>query len=438
MGKIIYNPQAKQEEKEVIEEHVVSMSEKRLDTLIENLQSVKPVGDIECDYAIYMEDYVYTYLYQYAQTDLACEHSATLVGEYYPETKEIIICGALPIPKHRLAQVNEWINEEAVAELQEEKEKYFPGTSILGWLHMQPGYGIMLTMKEVKVHRELFDRDGQVCLLIDPINHLETFYVYEGDTLREQSGYYIYYDKNTCMQQYMLDKPFVCQEKEEADDEVVTQFRELGQRRKREYQQRKKTNFTVVAASIVLLALSAVLLRVMEQGDQLNDVQNAVQASGGIQTQQPATTNQQTPAFIFDNAQGSQETPSVQIVPQTGTQTGQATEESTEQGATESVNPVTPEVDEVAQAETPQQEEVVVDVTEEVVEAFNETEATTPEDEAVVADYQTYVVESGDTVRSISLTYFDTELRAKEIIQFNALEDGDHIFVGQELKIPLE
>ena len=54
----------------------------------------------------------------------------------------------------------------------------------------------------------------------------------------------------------------------------------------------------------------------------------------------------------------------------------------------------------------------------------------------VAMSYRTYVVESGDTLRKISEKYFNTELRAKDISRLNELENGDHIYVGQELLIP--
>ena len=54
---------------------------------------------------------------------------------------------------------------------------------------------------------------------------------------------------------------------------------------------------------------------------------------------------------------------------------------------------------------------------------------------ALEFEYITYEVESGDTLRSISQKHYNTESRAKEIIQWNNLENGDHIFVGQKLKL---
>ena len=456
MGTIIYDPHKKNKDKQTVQENKASVisveeardrsnegsekSEERYNMLIENIDSVRPMGDTDCDYVIYLEDYVYTYIYQYANTDLSCEHSAAIIGEYYPESREMIICGIMPIDKDKLSTVDEWINEEAVEALQEEKESYFQGAKILGWLHMQPGYGTMLTMKEVKAHREIFDREGTLLLLVDPINKIETFYVYEDDTLKEQSGYYMYYDKNPCMQQYMLDRPFISVEKEETEDDVVNQFREIGKIRKKEYEHKKKMNLTVVAASIALLALSAVILKMNDQNTKINGLQAelAQMSSKEAATGQDVSTSGEdaNAQFVF-NPEGAIDaaTPDVTIIDRTGEEANAPKEEVTADKVVEEV------VEEVAQKkpaeEIPVTNEEKVDIAEEVANTNEEgeqaVEAATQEE-----DYITYVVQEGDSLRKISFDHYQTELRTKEIIALNEIENGDDIYVGQKLKLPAE
>ena len=461
MGTIIYDPHKKNKDKQTVQENKASVisveeardrsnegsekSEERYNTLIENIDSVRPMGDTDCDYVIYLEDYVYTYIYQYANTDLSCEHSAAIIGEYYPESREMIICGIMPIDKDKLSTVDEWINEEAVEALQEEKESYFQGAKILGWLHMQPGYVTMLTMKEVKAHREIFDREGTLLLLVDPINKIETFYVYEDDTLKEQSGYYMYYDKNPCMQQYMLDRPFISVEKEETEDDVVNQFSEIGKIRKKEYEHKKKMNLTVVAASIALLALSAVILKMNDQNAKINGLQAelAQMSSKEAATGQDVSTSgeEANAQFVF-NPEGAIDaaTPDVTIIDRTGEEANAPKEEVTVDKVVEE------EVEEVAQEkpaeekpaeETPVTNEEQVDIAEEAATTNKEgeqaVEAATQEE-----DYITYVVQEGDSLRKISFDHYQTELRTKEIIALNEIENGDDIYVGQKLKLPAE
>ena len=461
MGTIIYDPHKKNKDKqnvqqnkanviveeEGVQEHVgVEKSEERYNMLIENIDSVRPMGDTDCDYVIYLEDYVYTYIYQYANTDLSCEHSAALIGEYYPDSREMIICGIMPIDKDRLSTVDEWINEDTIKALQEEKEHYFQGAKILGWLHMQPGYGTMLTMKEVKAHREVFDKEGTLLLLVDPINKIENFYVYEDDTLKEQSGYYMYYDKNPCMQQYMLDKPFVSVEKEETEDNLVNQFREIGKLRKKEYEHKKKMNLTVVAASIALLAVSAVILKINDQNDKINGIQAklAQMASKDVAIgQEEPITQEDNAQFVF-NPEGTIDvaTPDVTIIDNTNEEANASQEEvavdqeGVEEVAQEEIKEEIPvATEEQVDEETNNVEEVAS--VEEVVDTDSEEQQVT-EDEASEGEYITYIVQEGDSLRKISFDHYQTELRTKEIIALNDIENGDDIHVGQKLKLPAE
>lgn len=470
MGTIIYDPKRKKNKNtQKIQDHRMQVdaeetftdqeyveqeniqAEERYNTLIENIDSVRPMGDTDCSYVIYLEDYVYTYTYQYANTDLACEHSAVIVGEYYPESKEMIICGIMPVSKDLLSSDEEWVNEEAILSLQQEKEKYFPGASLLGWLHMQPGYGTMLTMKEVKVHRELFEKEGTVLLLVDPINKIETFYVYEDDTLKEQSGYYLYYDKNPCMQQYMLDKPFVTEEREEANDNVVNQFREIGKIRKKEYEQKKKMNLTVIAASIALLALSAVVLKMNDQNVRMNSQNAQIQtlqeqlskAGKSVQsnianakealTQEGVSEEDAQGEFVFNTE------PAVEVSVSDVEVIEEVEDALVENADTQLDQEV--DTDEVAvekeEQEVAQQEDSAVETATNNVE---EQDAVKQSDEEVVSeeDYIKYTVQEGDSLRSISFDHYKTELRTKEIIKLNGLENGDHIWVGQVLKLPTE
>ena len=467
MRKISYEPKTKTNQQEVVEDMtdrvtITSSNEERYNALIENIDSVKPVGDTDCEYTIYLEDYAYTYIYQYASTDLTCEHSAAIIGECYPENSEIIICGIIPIRKDKLATSEEWINEDALEALQEEKEQYFPGTVVLGWLHMQPGYGTMLTMKEVKVHRDLFNREGSLLLLVDPVNRIETFYIYQEEELLEQTGYYIYYDKNASMQDYMLDKPLGEVQKDESDDSVVTQFREIGRMRKKEYQQKNKANLTVMAASALLLALTALVVQTGNQKKQLAEYEAQFENMVTKQTQSATQMESNKPTGVVVDGIETLETFSEQAESKTevdaqmelGEQENTealesiGTEESKDEPelevivvpkATEEEKEVlTEEKIEEPIEETPQ--EVTENEKDETVleEASVETSDAKEKEEIALEDYQVYVVQEGDSLRSISYDHYQTESRTKDIIRLNDIENGDVIHVGEELKIPLE
>ena len=428
MGKLSYRPkknQAKQDVKkqysasEQVKEKVEgSEAEEKGQNIIEKitvmstkkntgkLENIKVVGDMDCAYHIYIEDYVYTYIYQLGAADLAKESSAILIGEIYNDSKEAIVRGIIPINMDKLGEGSEWIDMGTVEEVEHQRKAYFKDQEIIGWMHMQPGYGTMLTMKELREHQDVFEGNGTICMLVDAINKIETLYVYEDDELKEQSGYCMYYERNEDMQQFMLDHPFTSGAKEEIKDTVVNQFREIGKMRKAEYAQRKNLNLTVMAASIILIALTAVIVK-MNDNKNYNEAAKMVNSSQLIGLENIANNEKIGDALLIDDTFDQANTDAI---------------------GTES---------EVEDSNLPE-EVVVVDealttpVEEGETAGIDEVEEIASEE----AEYDIYIVQTGDTLADICYKEYGNAKRSMEVAKFNGLTDTNQIYVGQELKMP--
>lgn len=407
------------------------------------LDSTKIVGDLDCEYHVYIEDYVYTYLYQLAAVDLSKESSALLIGEVYNDSKEAIVRAAIPIDMDKLEEGAEWIDMGVAEEIEEMRKVYFPNLDIIGWMHMQPGYGTMLTMKELREHQSVFEGNGTLCILIDAINKIETVFVYEDDELKEQSGYCMFYERNEEMQRFMLDHPFVTVPKEEMKDAVVSQFREIGKARKAEYKQRRTLNLTVMAASVILIALTAVIVK-MNENDTFIDTlktttkpQNVADATGqnslnenldlGLPVGEDFTTNPEdttniTPDTTSDTTLDDAITPNLDldegVVPETGED--QPTSANVDSSVLGDNTEVTPNDNEIADKEENKVEEEIKP---------EETASSTEE-------YDTYVVKSGDTLADICYREYGDAKRSLEVAKLNGLSSTNQIVVGQELKMP--
>ncbi len=362
----------------------------------ETLDNLKIIGEMDCKYHVFIEDYVYTYIYQLAKADLSKESSAILIGEIYGESKEAIVRGVIPIEMEQLAEDSEWIDSNVLEDIEEQRKCYFKDQDIIGWMHMQPGYGTMLTMKEVREHKSVFEGSGSICLLVDAINKIETVFVYEDEELKEQAGYCMYYERNEAMQQYMLDHPFSGGAKEEMKDVVVNQFREIGKIRKAEYAQRKNLNFTVMIASIILIALTAVIVK-MNDNKRLTDI--AVVNSD-------ATMNQMTNEDI-----------NLAIAP--ATVENEANSNS---------------LDNKIMGEQAKEKD------EEKQEDLNVSENKSDNQDTLQGDnqgYEVYVVQVGDTLADISYKKYGEAKKSIDIAKVNNIENTDQIYVGQELKLPV-
>lgn len=409
------NERIKEKAEENVEEQKSQNSVERITVMSTKrntgkLESIKVVGDMECAYHIYIEDYVYTYIYQLAAADLAKESSAILIGEIYSDSREAVVRGIVPINMDKLEEGVEWIDMGMVEEIELQRKNYFSDQDIIGWMHMQPGYGTMLTMKELREHKNVFEGNGTICMLVDAINKIETLYVYEDEELKEQSGYCMYYERNEDMQQFMLDHPFTSGTKEEMKDTVVNQFREIGKMRKAEYAQRKNLNLTVIAASVILIALTAVIVK-------MNDNKNYNEAAKMVNSTQLTDSNSDTYNDTNNDAIGSNLLFD-DILNQTNSD-ALGTENEVGENALSEEN-----IAEGDALETPVPEGEVAVVKEEA------------EQSSEVAEYDVYTVQTGDTLADICYKEYGSAKRSMEVAKFNGLTDTNQIYVGQELKMP--
>ena len=381
------------------------------------LDSIKVVGDLDCEYHVYIEDYVYTYLYQLAAADLTEESSAVLIGEIFADSKEAIIRGAIPIDMDKLDESAQWIDINAVEEIESQRKSYFADQDIIGWMHMQPGYGTMLTMKELREHESVFEGNGTICMLIDAINKIEKLFVYEDDELKEQTGYCMYYERNEEMQQFMLDNPFSSSVKEEMKDTVVNQFREIGKIRKAEYNQRKNLNLTVMAASIILIALTAIIVKMNDQKAYVDVSKNQeIAMSNNSMNADEVANNLLTQVDLGQVNTDASGVENVQLVDNL--------ESSKEDGSIENSLLENADVD-AANSEKEINTENLANM-EQVAE----------ENKAENSEYTVYTVQSGDTLADICYKEYGSAERSLEVAKFNGLSNTNELFVGQELKIP--
>ena len=171
------------------------------------------MGAVDHRRKIYVEDYVYTYLYQYGKSHSCTEKVAALVGRQIEIDGEeiLMICGA--IQGKDATEENGTLTFSAATweYVGSQMDKYFQGMTLVGWVHCQPGFGAFLMSKDEAFHKLYFQEPWQVLFVVDPVDKLDTFYIYneEADVLQQAKGYFVYYEKNEEMQEYMLDHSVV-------------------------------------------------------------------------------------------------------------------------------------------------------------------------------------------------------------------------------------
>ena len=171
--------------------------------------NIKQIGSIGDGMRVYMEDYVHTYLQQYTEAGGYDERIAFLIGRtIIIDGQTILFISGAVQGLHSVAEKEHLVfTEKSWKYAADQMKRYFKGLEVVGWAHAQPGYGVRLSNFSHSYHGQYFNNYHQVAFIMDPIEKMNAFYIWDENVkqLVEIRGYFIYYDKNRGMHEYMLD-----------------------------------------------------------------------------------------------------------------------------------------------------------------------------------------------------------------------------------------
>jgi len=383
---------------------------------------IKQMGCIDDTIKIYMEDYVYTYLYQFARTGGNTEKLAALVGRHMiVDGQEVIVISGAIQGKYTVHEKGgETFGEETWNYVNEQMAVYFQGLSLIGWVHTQPGFGAFLMAKDEVFHKVNFKEKWQVLFVIDPLDKLDTFFapIQEGSGLRPVKGYFIYYEKNQEMHEYMLEnmtvepKELDC-EKEEVEQMEQTEeltrrrgkptpeermdaakdIRRVLQRRAKEAEVQSKTRFKILTGVSCLLCAICVLMgaSLVNNFGRIKQVEADLLSVRGQYEMMAQSLEQKKTQMVFGGQSKSNPEEKISNVEKT--------------------------------SKVEKKEEVLKETTEPTISMEN---------------IEKYVVEEGDNLGYISMKYYGTKSNVDIIMKVNGLTDSNKIIIGQVLDIPQE
>lgn len=246
-------------------------------------KNIRQIGDCKGKQKIYVEDYVYTYLKKLS-ADASAQKAAVLLGQYNwaDGVAYFFLKGALEITCMEISPDNLKFDEKVWKEVGDTMNQYFHDQSILGWFLSLPGELEENDERILKIHLNHFGGNDKVLFRMEPSEKEEAFYIYDSGALKKLGGFYIYYEKNDAMQNYMVDHNQNARVEDSAQvaDQAVTDFRKIvGQ--KQEQQKQKKTGGRGLAYGITVCAAAAVLalgLNYMNKGAQTGEQET--QANG--------------------------------------------------------------------------------------------------------------------------------------------------------------
>lgn len=365
-------------------------------TLPKNIRQIgRPVGHTK----VYIEDYVITFLNSLAMDKNTYVRGAILFGnKRMIEGNTIIyIKGAIEGQNLELDLDETVFDDEVWREIYQQKDRLFAGLDVIGWALLRMGFSVRLNDKIKKTHFENFPGEGKILYIMDNLEQEDAFYVYQGQDLIRQSGYYIYYDKNPMMQEYLEERKQSMKESElyekmmenMRDEKLIRQFREKVSKKTKSSQRKGRfRTLSTVAAVMVMMIMGGSMYYYAQQDQSVNlqkVIDGAVDTMGkGVKEQIEEKTTQKKTTKILNT---------------------QASSETTENTTTEKKKTVTTAVKKTM---------------------------------APKYKYYKYTVKKGETLVSISRKVYGTQKLAKRIKAANALTNQNQIYPGQKLIIPIQ
>jgi len=404
MIEVIYDKDKEKDKQESNEknEHEVSVN-------LRLPKNIRQIGSPDGHKRIYMEDYVVTYLNYIARPGSTQARGAILLGESKKSDAGdvIFISGAVDAQNIEFDMDESEFTQEIWTEIYDQVKQFFPGLSVMGWFLSRMGFSTTINDKIEKMHVENFPGKDKVLFITDSLESEDAFYMYEHGQLVKQKGYYIYYEKNEAMQNYIMkqkgDAPLEQSEIQRKDEEIVRQFR----RKNKDLPENKDTGvgFVYIASSFVVLALLAMGITIVSNYDKMKQMEVSINrlevtADTTVDTDYvEAMATTELPAATGNDAAASTDTTEGAAVDPAQSDNTVTTETSAEPAETESVT----------------------------------TETILP----VAAEQdQYYIIQEGDSLSSIAFTrYGDADLAAK-IAEANDIGIDDNIFVGQKILLP--
>lgn len=414
-------------------------------------KNVRQIGNVSGSPKIYVEDYVDTFFTQLCEKAGETPVGAFLVGDFQKTEEEeyVYIYGAVQMHELKMSGKDYLIDEDTWKHAYEDCKQYFEDGEMLGWFVAHAGVALDLEDAVVKLHKKSFPRENSVFIMKDPVEQEEKYFVHQMNDLLEISGHYTYYEKNPCMQNYMIS----CRKKngvyptETVEDRAAKDFRSIVRDRGGRKYQRKSSRLMYAMSTCLVLIVLVMGVVTMNNMDKMKAVQSALhEMTGDSEKDTKIVKENGKDAVLDESAMGT-------AAKDDGDSDGQASGEVTQvsSGNVESEgipevsggDPATDDPMTVSQGETDGSAESGSDpaATGSMIPDSEPADGNVVEGDASAGETfngsdGVYIVEEGDTLAIISRKMYGDIGHADAISRMNGLTDGNLIYIGQKLLLP--
>ena len=387
-------------------------------------KNVRQIGNVSDTPKIYVEDYVDTFFVQLCEK---CEKAgkgpmgAFLVGDIQSGDSEeyVYIYGAIQMHDLKMSGSEYVLDEDVWKHAYEDCKQYFEDGEMLGWFVAHPGVPLIPEASTVKLHKKSFPKKNTVFIMKDPVEKEETYYVHKMNDLMEIGGHYTYYEKNPCMQNYMISsrKKNGVFPTETVEDRAAKDFRDLVRKRGERQKGRKAGSLMYAASACLVLVLIVMGVSLINSFDRMQSVQNTLNSLAGETDSIEARETSGTVTAVTEEQAGSGQKTSGQALDSTEG----STDESEGAGGTD----IQQEQDAAKGSDR---------VSQTAQDAGTGGQALSSSGEN--GNDGVYIVEEGDTLAIISKKMYGDISHVDAICKMNGIENGNLIYVGQKLLLP--
>lgn len=364
-------------------------------------KNIRQIGSPAGHTKVYIEDYVITFLNSLSMDKNTYVRGAILFGEKKQIGNDLVIFirGAIEGQNLELDLDETVFDDEVWRDIYQQKERLFSGLDVIGWALLRMGFSVRLNDKIKKTHFENFPGEGKVLYMMDDLEGEDAFYVFRGEDLSRQNGYYIYYEKNPMMQNYLVERRQDIKEvqtyekmmESRRDEKLIQQFREKISKKTRSNQRKGRIRNISTAAAVMIMMIMGGTMYYYAGQDQSINFKEVV--NGAVHTMGKG---------VSDQISTKSSTTSVKITKTLDT----ATQTSTHKKEQKTTQPTIKQKQKTQKASSGQYKSY------------------------------TYTVKSGETLVSISRKVYGTQKLVQRIKKANELSDENQIYPGQKLVIP--
>lgn len=386
-------------------------------------KNIKQMGNIDDNFKIYMEDYVFTYLQQYSKYSKGEEQIAILIGDtYIIDGKDVMFINGAIKGEHT---INEGgmvkLTKQSFDYIDEQMKRYFADGKIVGWFYSQPGFSDYINEGYISYHKENFTEKNQVFFLSDPLENIGGFYKFHKDDFKSIDGFIIYYEKNEAMSEYMLDNKISQddndREKTKVRDErlinISKQRSDMTKKLNNIKEYKKMTNIFGSLSAVLILICFIMGAGLIQSDDKISDLEKRIsKLDESYRYILNQVKNENVKSVFAENVVDATESITQQDISHTKNETVLSTTQIIQtEATTESITTIESKTEEKTTKEA-------------IREMYNKEEL------------KKYEVREGDSLETISKKVYGDRSKIDEIMAINEIEDPDKIYIGMILLLP--